>query len=607
MFPSLPCRPAGLAATLLAMSASFLIAAENPSSSAAPDWRTRAEATDYRETARYEETADYCRRLAAAHPEAVRLQSLGRSPEGRDVLALVVSTAGRFTPREARADGGDVVFVNACIHPGECEGKDAGLALLRDLLVNGENARDHVLDGLTLLFVPIHGVDGHERFGPFHRINQLGPVGGQGWRTSAQNYNLNRDWLKADAPEMRAVLGLWREWQPDLIIDSHTTDGADYQYDLTWSLATYADQHPGVAAWQREAFERNIFPALERQGHKLAPYIVLKNPAEPREGFVDGAAPPRFSTGYAAVRNRAGLLVETHSLKDYRTRVVATYDLLRATLAYVHAHPGDLARVTRQADEETAARRLPQPFPLTIKAGNGSEPFAFRGFASTRSLSPVSGVPTIHFDATRPETFTVPFFNQMQPEHTVTPPRFGYVVPAAWTVVLERLREHGIAFTTLDRPWTAEVETYAFDRVEWEPRPFENHHAIKDMGMKTVRRRTEFPAGSAVVDLAQPAAKAIVHLLEPEGPDSLLRWGYLDAIFEQKEYADDYLLEPMAREMLARDPALAAEFEKRLMTDAKFAGSAAARLDFFYQRTPYWDERLNVYPVGRLDAPPGQP
>lgn len=588
------------------MSASFLIAAENPPSAPAPapDWRTRAEATDYRETARYEETADYCRRLAAAHPEAVRLQSLGRSPEGRDVLALVVSTAGRFTPREARADGGDVVFVNACIHPGECEGKDAGLALLRDLLVNGENARDPVLDGLTLLFVPIHGVDGHERFGPFHRINQLGPVGGQGWRTSAQNYNLNRDWLKADAPEMRAVLGLWREWQPDLLIDSHTTDGADYQYDLTWSLATYADQHPAVAAWQRAAFVGNIFPALEKQGHKLAPYIVLKNPADPREGFEDGAAPPRFSTGYAAVRNRAGLLVETHSLKDYRTRVAATYALLRATLAYLHAHPGDLSRATRQADEETTARRLPQPFPLSLKPGPGSEPFAFRGFATTRAISPVSGVPTVRFDATRPETFPVPFFNEIRPVRTVTPPRFGYVVPAAWTVVLERLREHGIAFATLDRPWTAEVGTYHFDRVEWEPRPFENHHAVKDMEMKMVHRRMEFPAGSAVVDLAQPAAKVIVHLLEPEGPDSLLRWGYLDAIFEQKEYADDYLLEPMAREMLAGDPALAAEFERRLMADPKFAGSAAARLDFFYRRTPYWDERLNVYPIGRLEAPP---
>ena len=284
---------------------------------------------------------------------------------------------------------------------------------------------------------------------------------------------------------------------------------------------------------------------------------------------------------------------------------MATYDLLRATLEYIHAHPGSLRAATRRADEETTARRLPEPFPLTLQTGpGGSVPFAFRGFAYARTLSPVSGVPTIHFDATRPETFTVPFFNEIHPERTVVPPRFGYVVPAAWTVVLDRLREHGIAFSTLDKPFSAEVETYVFSRVEWEAKPFENHHAVKEMTIKPVHRRMEFPAGSAVVDLAQPAAKVIVHLLEPDGPDSLLRWGYLDAIFEQKEYADDYLLEPMARDMLARDPALAAEFESRLMADPKFAGSAAARLDFFYQRTPFWDERLNVYPVGRLDAPP---
>ena len=179
-------------------------------------------------------------------------------------------------------------------------------------------------------------------------------------------------------------------------------------------------------------------------------------------------------------------------------------------------------------------------------------------------------------------------------------PPLGYIVPTAWTVVIDRLRAHGIAFTTLTQSLTTEVETYQFDHVEWEPKPFENHHAVKDVKFHPVRRKMEFPAGSAVVYLDQPAAKVAVALLEPDAPDSLLHWGYLDAIFEQKEYAEEYVMEPMAREMMARDPKLKAEFETKLETDPVFAGSAAARLDFFYRRTPYDDDRLNVYPVGRV-------
>lgn len=585
-----------------------MLASAAPSSAkdAADDdgWRTRAEISDYRETARYDETMAYCRRLAEAS-EFVHIEAIGRSPEGREVVALVASLDKAFTPEAARATGKEIVLVNACIHAGECEGKDAGLALLRDLLIRGQARTNGLLDHAILLFVPIHSVDGHERFGPFNRINQNGPSDGMGWRTTAQNLNLNRDWLKADAPEMRAVLDLFRRWLPDMLIDTHTTDGADYQYDLTYSLEKFANQHPAIVAWQKEAFDGAILPTMTRMGHKLAPYITLKNNLDPGDGFADGGAPPRFSTGYAAAQNRCALLVETHMLKDYRTRVVATYDLLAQVLACIKKSPGTLRRATAAADAETAAGKLPRPFPLTLQADETrSTPFSFLGFAWTRELSAISGRPWIRYDAAKPVTVTIPFFNDVRPETTVEPPTAGYLVPAAWTVALERLRVHGVEFTTLTKPLTVEVGTYRFDKVVWEPKPFENHHQVKDFAAQHIRRTMTFPAGSAFVDLRQRAAKVAVHLLEPAGPDSLLRWGYFDAIFEQKEYADEYIMEKYAREMLAKDPALFAEFERQLMSDKDFAGSAGARLDFFFNRTPFQDERLNVYPIGRVDARP---
>ncbi len=566
------------------------------------DWRTKAEATDYEETPRYNETMAYCRRLAGASP-FIHIEELGRSPEGREIVALVVSLDKAFTPGAARATGKEIVLVNACIHAGECEGKDAGLALIRDLLIKEEYKTSGLLDHAILIFVPIHSVDGHERFSPYGRINQNGPAE-MGWRTTAQNYNLNRDWLKADAPETRAMLNLFRRWMPDLFIDLHNTDGADYQYDITYTLERHGNEPDSIHAWQTEAFDGRIFPALEKQGHKIAPYLVLKTPDKPEDGFTDGVASPRLSTGYVALWNRPALLVETHMLKDYRTRVVATYDILKAVLAeFTHA-PGKLRAAVAGADRDavTAGKAAYDParrLPVDFKSGPGSVPFEFLGVEAHREVSAVSASIWTQYDPAKPVTFTVPYYNEVQVAKEVCPP-VGYVIPAAWTVVIERLRAHGLAFTTLDKPLTCEVETYRFESAEWQPRPFENHHLIKEMKFAPVRRQETFPAGSAVVWLDQPGARVAMHLLEPDAPDSLLRWGYLDAIFEPKEYSEERVMEAMAREMMARDPKLKEEFEKKVAGDAAFAGSAHLRLEWFYERTPFFDQRLNVYPIGRI-------
>ncbi len=565
------------------------------------EWRTKAEATNYLETARYPETMEYCRRLAEAS-EFVKVESIARSPEGRDIVALVVSTDKAFSPEAARSTGKEIVLVNACIHAGECEGKDAGLALIRDLIIRGQYKTNGLLDHAILVFVPIHNVDGHERFGQFNRPNQNGPIE-MGWRTTAQNYNLNRDWLKADAPETRAELYLFHRWMPDLFVDVHTTDGADYQYDLTYTLERYGNEHPAVVAWQKEAFDGHIFPALEKEGHKLAPYIVLKTPDDPRSGFSDGATTPRFSTGYVALWNRPAMLLETHMLKDYRTRVTGTYDVLTQILTYIKDHPGQLRQVTKQADQETvAAGRAYDParrVPVDFQTGEGHVSYDFLGVEYHHQISPVSGAVWVQYDPTKPVTFSVPFYNEVTATHEVNPP-LGYIVPEAWTVAIDRLRAHGIAFTTLTKPLTQEVETYQFDSVEWQPKPFENHHQVKDWKFHPVRRTMTFPVGSALVYLDQPGARVALHLLEPDAPDSLARWGYFDAIFEGKEYAEERVMEKMARDLMTTDPKLKAEFDKKVADDPAFAGSAHARLNFFYERTPYYDDRLNIYPVGRI-------
>ncbi|HEX8853777.1 MAG TPA: M14 family zinc carboxypeptidase, partial [Pyrinomonadaceae bacterium] len=245
------------------------IDAQSQSAAVPAEWRTHAEKTDYRETPNYEETMAYARRLDAASPW-VRLTEFGRSGEGRPLLLMVVSK-GTQTPRDARAAGNPIVLIQACIHAGETDGKDAGLALIRDIAVTKQHAA--LLERALVLFVPIYNVDGHERRSPYNRINQNGPAE-MGWRGNASNLNLNRDYMKADAPETRAWLRLWNEWRPDLFIDCHVTDGADFQYNVTYQFEQHVNVAPSIRSWSKEFFDGKVVPATEAAGNLLSPYMV---------------------------------------------------------------------------------------------------------------------------------------------------------------------------------------------------------------------------------------------------------------------------------------------------------------------------------------------
>ncbi len=579
-----------------AMLATGFLTITGPTMADSEDWRTEAEASGYERTARYDATMAWARRLAAAS-DSVDFQVFGRSPEGRDLVMLVASADGAFTPAAARATGKEIVLIQAGIHPGEIEGKDAGLALLRDIVVTGE--RRALLDHAIVLFIPIFNVDGHERFTPYTRINQNGPAE-SGWRATAQNYNLNRDYIKADTPEMRAWLRMYTAWMPELFIDLHNTNGADYQYEITYGLENYATTHPAIVEWQRVAFEGAVFPALEARGRKVAPYIVLKDGTDPAQGFEVFHSEPRYSTGYVAIQNRAGLLVEMHMLKDYRTRVLGTYDILVEALAYIGTNPGTLRKAAQRADADTAARhRNAGEYALDLKLTEHSRPFKFHGYAWTRTGSEVSGGTWIQYDPSAPHTIEVRIFDRHEISRSAATPG-AYVVPVALTDVIERLDAHGIRYERLAEATTMTVDTWRFESVDWADTPFENRHMIRDFEATPIQRTQTFAAGSVVVPLDQRAANVAMHLLEPQAPDSLLRWGLFDHTFEHKEYAEPRVLERMAREMLTNDPELARAFERKLAEDPAFAADPRARLYWFYRRTPFFDERLDVYPVGRI-------
>ncbi len=558
-------------------------------------WETFFEASGGLRTPRYDSTVAYCRRLAAFSP-LVHFTSFGQSAQGRALPLMIVSGERSFTPASARQAGKAVVLIQAGIHAGEIDGKDAGLMLLRDIVVRKQYPR--LLDSLVVLFVPIFNVDGHERFGPYNRINQNGPAE-MGWRTTAQNLNLNRDYMKADTPEMRALLKLFSTWLPDLYIDCHVTDGIDFQYDVTYTMELGPNIDVAVSGWARDNFLPSVLPAVEASGHKVFWYVMPREDSDLSKGLQGGGvSTPRFSTGYAALQNRPALLIETHMLKPYRTRVDATYHFLKASLQAVRMSLSRLKDAVLAADRRLeSADPSVRVVPLRFKAGTGFHMRHFLGSKPRVEHSSLSGDTRIIYTG-EPFEQDVPFYDESIVEDSVRMPE-AYIVPPELTYVPELLRAHGIQFKQLPLPDSLDVESYRFTDVKFAERPYEGRQSVTFIALP-VRGRRHFPAGSLLIPTRQRAAKVLVHLLEPRSPDSFAAWGFMNGIFEQKEYAEEYVMEKTGAELLSQQPALRQEFEERVRTDSSFAHTPAARLNWLLQHSPWGDPAIGLYPVGRL-------
>jgi hypothetical protein len=559
------------------------------------EWQTLAEQTDYQKTWSYADTIRFAEKLDRASEQIV-YRSFGKSGEGRELPLLIISADKDFTPEKAKKSGKAIVFIQGGIHSGEIDGKDAGYALVRDIAIL--KTRAELLKDVVILFVPIYNVDGHELASPYNRINQNGPQE-MGFRGTSTNLNLNRDYMKADTPETRAWLRLWNEWKPDFFIDCHVTDGADFQYNVTYEFAHFQEVSTAVKNWMTMHFDGSIVPKVEKEGNLLTHYIEFAG-REVTGGVATFIATPRFATGYAPLRNRPGLLIETHSMKPYKSRVRGTYDILRYTVEEINARKDSLFDANRKADEETVRRGQTYDarvrFPLRLSITKNSTPFAFKGVAYQKEKSDISGAERLIY-GTEPMNITIPKFDEAEVTASVAPPLY-YIVPPQWQNVIEIIEAHGIKFQRTREPLAVEIESYRFSEPKWATASFESHVTMSFKSNPIKETRT-FPAGSVVVPLVQEAGNVAIHLLEPDAPDSFMFWGFFSAIFEQKEYGEGYIVEKLAREMLAKDPNLKKEFEEKLKDEA-FAKNPRARLNFFYERSPYSEKRIGLYPVGRI-------
>ena len=555
---------------------------------ASDPWVTAFEAdADHDFSPNYADTRAWFDRLDAAS-DLIRIEQFGTSPEGRPIYAVIASKDG-----DTLDPSKPVLLAQAGIHPGEIDGKDAGMMLLRDMAFYG---RDDLLDRVNLILIPILSVDGHERASAYSRPNQRGPRI-QGWRNTATNQNLNRDYLKLDQPEMRAVRGLILKYKPDLYVDIHVTDGLDYQYDVTYGYngenGSYS-RSPAIATWLDQAFKPAMNAALEAQGHIPGELVFGQDDANPRAGLNDGGLGERFSNGWGSAARVPTILIENHSLKPHEQRVLGTYVFLEQAMLTLAERGGDL-RAAITADSALRPAEIPANF-VQDEAASSTRPF--KGILYNTYDSPASGRREIRWSGQAdPELWQMPFYSS-HPSLTLRRP-VAYWVPSYRTDIIERLAIHGIRMEPIAEPRTVDVVMLRLNDPRLAARANEGHVAVAISGVTPERKTWTFPTGSVRVPTDQSLGDIVVLLLEPQSSESFFAWGFFPEVLSRVEYIEGYAIAPLAERMLSTDPALKAEFEAKLAAEPAFATDGDARLQWFYERTPFYDDHYRLYPVGR--------
>lgn len=545
-------------------------------------WVTPAETTGLTDSPDYAQTLSYLKKLVASSPQ-LRLEVIGQSPQGRDIYLVKAS----LQPELVGKNGRPTLLVQAGIHSGEIDGKDAGLMLLRDI-AHGDKAT--LLAGADLLFIPILSVDAHERRGQFNRMNQRGPVH-QGWRSNAQNLNINRDYAKADSLEMQAVLKVLNQYQPDLYLDVHVTDGEDYQYDITYGFnEPFASLSPNAASWLAQVYRPAVDKALSRQGHIPGPLVFGLDRLDFAKGLSGWTASPRFSNGYGDVRHLPTVLVENHSLKPYKQRVLGTYLLLEQSLKLLNEQ-GKVLQLAKQADQNAR----PQRQVLAFKAAEQPDLISFKGISYEIAQSDISKAPYVKWTGQAKDYPELPVYWEKVPAVEVDVP-VAFWIPPQYQDVIARLALHGIEMTRLSQPKQLELQQWVAQDPQFAKAPFEGRIGVS-ASFTAQWLQYQLPAGSVRISTDQPLGRLAVALLAPQGPDSFFSWGFFHGMFERTEYFETYALLPWIEQQLATDSRLKQDFAAAEQADAKLKKDGQARLMWFYQRSPFYDQTYLKYPV----------
>jgi murein tripeptide amidase MpaA len=561
-----------------------------------PDLSTLFERTQGRESDDYESTIRYCK-LLESKSDMIRLTSIGKSAQGRDIPLLIFNKGRKFDISSVKSSGSTVLLIQACIHPGEPDGKDAGLMLIRDIINKPE--MKNLAEKVVILFLPILNPDGYENNSLYNRCFQNGPLK-KGTRTSAQNLNLNRDFSKLDSPEIQAWQQMYHQWNPDFFVDCHVTDGADYQYTVTYNFGVFGNMTPSLTRWAKDTYLNYITTDEEKDGRPMSYYVEFKKMSDTRSGIISGIWGPVYADEYVSVTNRPAFIIETHMYKDYFARVTSTYNILKKTIIFLDKEGDGLKKLLLDNDRYLASSDFrKQPYALSFELSKDSVMIDFLGYDYRITKSELTGGEWYRFDNKKPVKYTIPFFNKPVPDIFCKIPE-AYIIPVEWAEIIDRTKIHGIKILRLKDDMTIKVHNTRLSNIEFDALPYEGHQRIANSDYREFELEERYARGTAVVLTSQPGVKIIAHLLEARGPASFLSWGYFNTCFQVKERPENYILEVVAREMIKENPALLTKLDSLKKENSGIAKNQTEILDWFYNQSKYADKSLNVYPVGKV-------
>lgn len=556
----------------------------------APAQTTKFEQSRGTQTPTYFEIIDWWKKLDEQSGK-VKMLTMGMTDAGYPLHLVVVSNNGDYNFANIKKNNKRIILINNGIHPGEPDGIDASMLLVRDIV----NNKYKIADNVVLAFVPVYNIGGCLNRSANFRVDQNGPEE-FGFRGNSQNLDLNRDMIKCDSKDARALTAIFRQLDPDVFVDNHVSNGADYQHVMTLLTTQHNKLGGAMGEYINKEFEPALYTSMKQKGFDLVPYVNVWGDV-PENGWSQYWDGPRYVSGYAALWNIFSFVPETHMLKPYDQRVKSTYALMQSFIEFTSANSEKIKQLRDKAKQEV---KITTSFPITWALDKSQfKEISYKGFESGRKPSEVSGLPRLYYDRSKPYEKTVKFYNYYAARSFVQKPK-AYVIPQGWWKVTELLKLNNVQMTQFKKDTTIEVEVYKISDYKASPRPYEMHHLNSDVKLETVKERVSFRKGDWYIPMDQVANRFLIETLEPQAEDSYFAWNYFDGILGQKEGYSAYAFEDIAADYLKSNPAVKVKMEQRIATDTTFAKSGSAQLNFVYQNSPWFEPAYMRYPVYRV-------
>nr|WP_299488923.1 M14 family metallopeptidase [uncultured Allomuricauda sp.] len=567
----------------------FLLSCETKTQDEVVSYQTSYENSEGTETATYQETIDFYIRLAKDFPE-INIQTIGETDSGYPLHVVTFNPDGDFNFDRIREEKA-IVLINNGIHPGESDGIDATMLLYRDLATQKLSYPKKTV----LVTIPIYNIGGSLYRNSHTRANQNGPKE-YGFRGNALNYDLNRDFIKMDTKNAETFSQIFHLVKPDIFIDNHVSNGADYQYTLTHLFTQHNKLGGKLGTYLNKEFRPKVEESLEKKDWDITPYVNVFN-RPPELGFSQFMDHPRYSTGYTTLWNTLGLMVETHMLKPYKKRVEGTYELMESVVGVVEKEFDNIRKLREQTQEENL-NQSKYYFNWQLDTTRNST-LNFKGYEASQITSEVTGLARLKYDQSKPFTQETTYYNYYVPKDTINIPA-AYVIKRSWNKVVQRLEANNIEYFNLDQDTSLTVESYQILEYDTRESPYEGHYPHSNVKVKKSNLKISFQVGDYIVPTNQSGMRYLLETLEPQADDSFFNWNFFDMILQQKEGFSPYVFEDVALELLQKDSTLRGNFLIKKELDEDFAQNWYAQLDWIYQRSTYREAPYLRYPIYRI-------